>query len=82
VNVVGERVTEPRRWWCNFDGYQLPGELSVPFKRVRCPNCRRLYSVRRDGEHALTIEVVEPKMAADKASDEVKSGRLGNPIPS
>ena len=51
-----------RRWWCMFDGYQLPGELSVPFRRVRCPNCRRLYSVRLDGVGRLTIEVAEPKL--------------------
>jgi len=64
-------VTEPRRWWCNFDGYQLPGELSVPFKRIRCPNCRRLYSVRRDGVGQLTIEIVEPKLMAQTVSNEV-----------
>ncbi|KKM98951.1 hypothetical protein LCGC14_1152900 [marine sediment metagenome] len=58
-----------RRWWCNFDGYQLPGELSIPFKRVRCPNCRRLYSVRLDGVGRLTIEVEEPKLVVQEASN-------------
>ncbi len=58
-----------RRWWCNFDGYQLPGELSVPFKRVRCPNCRRLYSVERDGEATLTIRVAEPKLVVQKVAN-------------
>ena len=54
--------------------------LSVPFKRVKCPNCRRIYDVEWGRVGTLTIEVVEPKMAADKASDEVKSA-LGNLIP-
>ena len=57
-----------RRWWCMFDGYQLPGELSVPFKRVRCPKCRRQYSVRFDGVHGLTIEVEEPKLVGRESS--------------
>ena len=52
-----------------FDGYQLPGELSVPFKRVRCPNCRRLYSVRLDGVGELTVAVVEPKLVVQKVSN-------------
>ena len=69
-----------RRWWCILCGWRLPGMLSVPFKRVKCPNCRRIYDVEWGRVGTLTIEVVEPKMAADKASDEVKSA-LGNLIP-
>jgi hypothetical protein len=46
------------------DGWRLPGILSVPFEGVRCPKCRRIYSVRFNGVGGLTIEVKEPKLVA------------------
>ncbi len=54
-------MTEPKPWFCFNCGERFKGLLSVPFKKVKCPACRRMYDVSEcDG--GLTILVREPKL--------------------